>query len=93
MKLINILCLASHLHMTDFSWIGDMFAFTLVFYVLLSAAFGKALAVLVKHPGAEDCGNEENCLLYVSEKLFFKDSSPLIQEASVLNELVGIPEL
>lgn len=33
----------------------------------------------VKHPGAADWGSEENCLLYVSEKQFFKDSLPLIQ--------------
>lgn len=49
----------------------------------------------VKHPGAADCGSEEeNCLLYVSESFSFsKDSSPLIQDASVLNELVGISEI
>lgn len=86
--------------MSDFSWIGGMFAFTLVFYVLRKS-FDSAMhrdcintrSAFVKHPGAADCGNEEENHLYVSQKLFFKDSSTLIQEASILNELVGMPEL
>lgn len=65
-------------------------------------SFGSAMhcdctntcSAFLKHTWAADCSNEEeNCLLYVSEKLFSKDSSPLLQEASLLNELVGIPEL